>query len=74
MQDSRVIYGGGYPEMQMAKVLFAPPVQADCQTISAECIGAVVGKNMLFSSYSLFLVVKSIVNALYALLTSVASQ
>lgn len=65
--------------MQMAKVLFALPEQADCQTISAECISAVIGKNllsldMLFSSYSLFLVVKSIVNALYALLTSVASQ
>lgn len=31
VQDSRVIYGGGFPEMQMAKVLCTPP--AACQPV-----------------------------------------
>ena len=41
VQDSRVIYGGGYPEMQMAKVPFTPPLQADGMFLPLQILGSV---------------------------------
>ena len=61
MQDSRVIYGGGYPEMQMAKVLLAFPLQADGKTMS-DTVHSLGHWPARLLSYSLSLAVMSIVH------------
>ena len=48
VQDSRVIYGGGYPEMQMAKVLFTL-LHADSLFLPLQHPSSVDGNYMLCS-------------------------
>lgn len=45
VQDSRVIYGGGYPEMQMAKVFFTLLLQAHRIFMPLQCLNSVTGRS-----------------------------